>query len=378
MNTVFFIGQYVSPSLQNKFDISPSCKSYSGYIIDSLKSEGFIVKILSVASSQIHDSHYSSIKEDNQERCINFFSIAENNKRHRFLLNQLLIYIQLFVYLIFKTCKNDKILIYHYKGPTKLISYLRRFLKRNYYFLIGEIFSVVFGDNNPNKVKKEIESLDNAQGYILSNDYMKDEIGRMINNKVVCYGPYRLSNYDVAGINNPINIVYAGIISSTKVTDAFLAVETARYLTKDYRLYILGYGSAADIELLQSKIEEINREKGFGIASYEGLLSGKEYLEFLSKCKYGLCTRVLSNDISKYCFPSKVLVYLSCDLIPVVPKLESIANSKVSDAILFVNGDLTPQNVADTIIHTNKERVGKITIESLDKAFRNDLKKIFE
>ena len=57
---------------------------------------------------------------------------------------------------------------------------------------------------------------------------------------------------------------------------------------------------------MECRIEEVNRQMGFKIVSYDGCLSGNEYATFLAKCDIGICTRFLDDSMSNYTFPSKV------------------------------------------------------------------------
>lgn len=376
MKTIYFVAQIASP-FSVRYNLAPSGLAYSRYIIDSLKANGYKVKILSVASSHSSNSYISKDFVDDKELYLHFFSFSDKNIKFLSLLNIVIIYIQLFVYIFLFTNKKSNILIYHYRGPTYLFSWYRKFVSRNYFYLIGEIFSIVFDKSTQYKISKELKSFEGGCGYILANDSLKNTIAKDCNNKVVCYGSYKLAN--IQNYNDDSKkIVYAGIISIDKVTDAFLAIEVGLYLPLDYHIHILGYGSSEDIIALNNRISKINNIRGSEIITYDGCLYGEEYEKFLSKCKYGLCTRTLNDDISMYCFPSKTLVYMAHGVVPVCSNLTSIRNSEISDSVIFVQGDLSAENVAKAIVQNSKEYETKQVIVRLNENFIKDIDMLFK
>ena len=154
--------------------------------------------------------------------------------------------------------------------------------------------------------------------------------------------------------------------------DVYLAIDAMHYLKEGYCLKIIGYGSIADINFLREYIST----QGLGDkVFYEGLLSGDEFSNYLSRCSIGLNPRVLENTISDYTFPSKVLTYLSHGLSVVSTNINCIKESKVSTAICF-SEDSTPQAFSQAIVEVDLSKKAEDVLNVLDKEFKSDLKRL--
>src|SRR5690606_27368897 len=110
---------------------------------------------------------------------------------------------------------------------------------------------------------------------------------------------------------------------------------------------------------------------------YEGFLKGGDYINFLNNCDFAINPRVLSDNLSDYTFPSKVLAYLSVGLPVVSTPIRCIEESKVSDLISFSEGT-DPLSFSNAIKKINLNTNPVFKIESLDKAFIIDLKRLLE
>jgi len=177
--------------------------------------------------------------------------------------------------------------------------------------------------------------------------------------------------------DNKLHIVYAGVIGE-EGTDAFIAAETIRFLPEEYHIHILGYGLKQNITSIKQHITRINRNLGYQAVSYDGCLGGDSYYEFLAKCSIGLCTRVLEDSLSDYTFPSKVMVYLGNNLIPICSPISSVVNSSISDYVVFAKA-VTPESIAESILSVTDFKKNSIEIKlmELDTNFTKELTRLF-
>ena len=225
------------------------------------------------------------------------------------------------------------------------------------------------------KIEKEKKYLRNAAGYLLINDLIS-KLSGFSQKGVVCYGIYSKADMPKTSFGDgKIHLLYAGVIGHE---DALMAVDMCRFLSHKYYMHILGYGSKDGILDLECRIEEVNRQMGFKIVSYDGCLSGNEYAAFLAKCDIGICTRFLDDSMSNYTFPSKVLAYMSNGLLPVSSPLTCIKKSKVSEYVVF-SEEVTPESFAKAVKSINTEyfKYDNSILTKLDQDFIFELKHLF-
>lgn len=355
----------------------PSSITYNKYLISSFeKLPDTRVRVLSSTISK--NKFYCTKKtvQNGKHDETYFRSIPNSWGKYAVRLSLLGLYAQLFCYLLFRARKDDVVIIYHGHGLAPFYKFFRRFLRSKLVYIVGEIFSAVW-DLGDEEIKRECSYLMNADGYIFVNDIMP-RLFKAEQKSVVCYGSYDYSETEKIN-DSQIHVLYAGKITTGIINDAFMALDVIKYLPEKYMLHIAGYGEDADIRELINRIDAINAEKNCKRVIYEGNLSGEDYDSLLAKCRIGLCTRTLRNELSNYCFPSKTLVYLTHDLLPVCPKIDILIESKIAERLSFVEGELNPENIAQTIEiaseklkHYNNEEI----IKQIDNMFVNDLKNI--
>ncbi len=377
MNKLYFVAPYVSEFAGRSLSCTPSSITYSNYFINSfsqLKDKELIV--LSLCASKKR-TYFSKKKVNlNNHTEVYFRSLSTGWGTLITRITQIWLYLQVFFYLFVHSKKQDTIVIYHDYGLSYFYRFFRFFLRSRIVYLVGEIFNAVY-DRGESSINKECQRLINADAYIYVNDIMP----RLFNNTkdfAVCYG-----NYSYCGRqklkDGTTHILFAGKISTGIINDAFIALDVIKYLPSDYFLHVAGYGEDKDIEELQRRVGVINSEAGIKRVTYEGNLSGREYEDLLAKCQIGLCTRTLRNELSNYCFPSKTMVYLTHNILPICPRIDILVSSRVSSQLAFVKGDLTPEGIANTILEENGRINGynnKELLESIDKAFRDKIKNI--
>ena len=170
-----------------------------------------------------------------------------------------------------------------------------------------------------------------------------------------------------------IHCVYAGTLDPRK-GGAAAAVEAALFLNGDYHIHILGFGNEKEKAEMLNTIDNISKKSKADI-TYDGLLSGKEYIKFIQSCDIGLSTQNPNAKFNDTSFPSKILSYMASGLRVVSIRIPAIEKSAVGKFMYYYD-EQTPENIAKAIksIDFSEEYDSRKTIGVLDKAFICDLK----
>lgn len=378
MEKIHYICNYDDYNNNRHLNTQPSAVTKINYIKSVLKEIGLEVVVFSTAECVKNVCCWNKkarFDKDSRETILYQLTFGRTNLLYQ-VASRLLLWLQLILYLLFHVKKNEKILVYHSLHISRVIYWVGRIKKLNVYFEVEEIFHAVY-KFSPSKIQKEINGLKGATGYILVNDIMNDK-GSFGSSVSVCYGVYKPEGEDFIRerTDDKIHVVYAGVISS-KGSDVYLAVDVARYLPSNYIIHILGYGSDESIEELNRYIEDCNKTNKSKVV-YEGCLLGDKYLKFLSGCQIGLCTRVLEDNLSDYTFPSKVMVYMANQLVPICTPISCIIRSKIKDYIGF-SADTSPKSIAESIIRADisLRYKYKSLLSELNNEFIASLKSLF-
>ena len=380
-NSVYIICNYRGAKTKRDLNVFPSGLTYLDYVKDVIKSLNYKVHLVSLSESKTKAYlNWETIHVDDKEEQHYLATLKKSKNGISFALNLLFRMIQLSMWLIKNTNKNDKIFVYHNNSWSYFYSFVEFVSRRRISLLVAEIFGAVY-DKGQKNIEEELERIGSKRKCVFINDILPQIVNTQ-QKYAVCYGNYNTTQMESSSFDDKkTHVVYAGKIDSKNVTDAFLATEVALYLDERYFIHVLGYGSDKDILKIQKRIEEINSEKGFAIIKYEGCLSGTEYDSFLHKCKIGLCTRALSQKLSDYCFPSKTLVYLAHNLIPVCPNLRSFSESRMANGLILVSNDFTPQSIASSIMALPNEKLNcdySLLLKEMDSEFKTELKNLLE
>ena len=82
--------------------------------------------------------------------------------------------------------------------------------------------------------------------------------------------------------------------------------------------------------------------------TYEGCLSGEQYIRFVQKCSIGLSTQKPDARFNDTSFPSKILSYLANGLRVVSIRIRAVEESPISDLVVYYN-EQSPELIAKAI-----------------------------
>lgn len=365
---IYYFGYYTKNSNPNNFLEFPGCSNKMSYIVNSIKSSNISLTVICLGESRDGANHKSKdLKVDSLEN--NFFVGTMKYK----IFSRLYLYFQIINILLFKVKKTDTIIFYHTYYLIFLFKFFKKIKKFNLIIEVEESYKAAWGKSDA-EIYNEIQYLKGADAYIYVNDLLPSIIE---NTKpyVVCYGAYDIKDYQPLNKSHKQKrIVYAGLIAEKDDSDIYLAVNAMKYLDSSYSLSILGYGSNNALKKIKQYIVENNLSTNI---VYEGFLKGDDYINFLKKCDFAINPRVLSDRLSDYTFPSKVLAYLSVGLPVVSTPIRCIKESKVSGLVSF-SESTDPLSFSNAIKSLNLNTNPTSTIVSLDKAFIVDLRRLLE
>lgn len=374
MKKIYYLAYFDVPenAAQNRnYVLSATTKS--SYICETIAKLGYDVTIVS-ASATRSDKFCKGMEV---ELCENlhlhlFDSLPSGNIINR-IRSRINMKKQLAAYLKNNVKAEDTLIVYHSLSYIKLVQKIKKSNKPQLIIESNEVYADVIGNE---KIRvKEMKFLRSADSYIISTELLNEKVNKDLKPFVINYGTYKNIKKTKSVFNdNKIHCVYAGTLDPRK--GCLTAVQTAKYLDENYRIHILGFGSEDEKNYLFDEIGKINAKSGCKV-SYDGLLSGENYLSFIGSCQVGLSTQASDAKFNETSFPSKVLSYLSNGLRVVSVRIKSIESSEVSGLLYFYDKD-DPKVVARAIrsIDFKDNYDSREIISKLDLKFNEAIRKM--
>ena len=222
--------------------------------------------------------------------------------------------------------------------------------------------------------KREYRDFKDADMYIFPTKLLNDKINLKNKPYAIIHGTYQVEKDRGVSFNDKkIHVVYAGTFDPHK-GGAIAAVGSTEFLSENYHVHIIGFGSDKDTEYIRKVIDNTNK-KSKATVTYDGLLSGEEYIQFLQKCQIGLSTQNPEAKFNDTSFPSKILSYMANGLRVVTVRIPAIEASDIGNDVYYYDKQ-EPEEIAKVImsIDFNDGYDGRSKIKNLDKKFSMELK----
>ena len=384
MNELKYIAYYSDPDNSKYRKAAPSADTKIDYIISALQRIGYDVKVISKCPVGKCDGIIKFYRDymiekngtpvrfvtdlTSKFRSLRFFS--RRYMRHK--INKL----------IKEECfRTDcKILIYHSLGMYSIIKFLKKH-KKPFILEVEEIYSDVMTKRKSQNRKKEDYMFSAADSFILSTELLNREINKDGNPYIVINGTYTaeriISDEKIFDDKEKIHCVYAGTFDPRK-GGANAAVAASEFLPSNYHIHILGFGNGAETKAIKDLIADTDK-KSCATVTYDGLLSGEEYIRFIQSCDIGLSTQNPDAAFNSTSFPSKILSYMANGLRVVSIRIPAIEGSAVGNYMYYYD-EQTPKEIAKAImsVNTNDGYDGRKIISKLDQSFCCEIKKLLE
>lgn len=370
--TIKYVGFYETSGNIAKRHFCLSAANKMDYICKVLVENNHNVEIVSPSSTLktygYYKGEYKRISEG-----VFLKTFATFGSKYKLLRGAKHLYslLQLCIYLIKSVGKNESVIVYH----CELLSFpirIARFVKGFKLILeVEEIYQDV-GEASYFIRKSEDGIIKAADSYILSTELLNEKINFKKKPYAVISGVYKFAKKIAKRQNDgKIHVVYAGTFDPRK--GGLVAVAAAEYLTNKYHMHILGLGSKKEIKNMEQLVESVS-EKSQSTVTYDGLLSGENYLRFLQKCHIGLSTQMPDASFNETSFPSKILSYMSNGLQVVSIRIRAIENSAIGQFITYYNQQ-TPQALAAAIMSVDISGSGKNkeTLKRLHKDLKSEI-----
>ncbi len=302
------------------------------------------------------------------------FSFGRSNK----VINVLaIIFRKLSILLkLLKIKKTETLIVYHSLFYSDIVSLAKKLRGFKLIIEAEEIYGDVMEKQKVSR--KELKFFSIADGYIFPTELLNEKVNVKNKPYTIIHGTYRVEKelgkkFD----DGKIHVVYAGTFDPRKGGVA-AAVAAAEYLSVDYHMHILGFGTEADKKKLLSEIERVSKASACTV-SFDGLLSGDDYIKFIQSCDIGLSTQNPDAQFNGTSFPSKILSYMANGIRVVSVKIPAIEGSAIGKDVYYYDEQI-PQKIAEAIksIKFDDGYDGRKVIEKLDSEFSEKLKKLLE
>lgn len=379
-----YLAYYAEANNEQKRHFTLAATNKINYICYALHNIGFSIQIISGSTTYDRKECYSgSCRSLNEYTTLkDFFTVPWGNPIFK-VLSILLANIQLFIELM-KISSKECVIAYHSLGYMKVVQLTHFFKKYKLILEVEEVYADVV--NNQKTRKKEINYFKTADAYIFPTQLLDQAINVENKPSVIIHGSYLVEPEKICkhGSRKKDNVsdkivhcVYAGTFDPRK-GGAMAAAAAAEFLPSNYHMHILGFGTDQEIDNMKYEISEIEKRSKASI-SYDGLLSGEEYIKFIQSCDIGLSTQNPEADFNATSFPSKILSYLANGLRVVSIRIPAIEKSDIAEKIYFYDKQ-TPHDIAKAIecVDTTDDYDSRALIHALSDKFELDLKSVLD
>ena len=140
----------------------------------------------------------------------------------------------------------------------------------------------------------------------------------------------------------------------------------------------MGFGNGAETKAIKDLIADTDK-KSCATVTYDGLLSGEEYIRFIQSCDIGLSTQNPDAAFNSTSFPSKIVSYMANGLRVVSIRIPAIEGSAIGKYMYYYDKQ-TPEEIAKAIMAVNvqDDYDGREIVSGLDAEFCCDIAKLME
>ena len=372
MKKIFYMAYYNSTNSSERRNAVLSSVNKMNYICEALENNGYNTEIVPASGATEKKFCKSKKVKLTDKTTLKLFSSLPRLNRIVSVIDRVILKTKLFLYMIKNTNKDSIVMVYHSLGYMSLVKRLKKLKGFKLIIEAEEIYGDVIGDEKTSQ--KEYEFFKIADGFIFPTELLSEKVNTEKKPEVIIYGTYHIEKeLPKLFSDGKIHCVYAGTLDPRK-GGAIASAESALFLNENYHIHILGFGNEKEKAETLNTIDSISKKSKAKI-TYDGLLSGEEYIKFIQSCDIGLSTQNPNGKYNDTSFPSKILSYMANGLRVVSVRIPVVEESGIGKCVYYYD-EQTPENIAKAIksIDFSEEYDSRKTIGVLDKAFICDLK----
>lgn len=372
MEKIFYMAYYNSTNSSERRNAVLSSVNKMNYICEALENNGYNTEIVSASGTTEKKFCKSKKVKLTDKTTLKLFSSLPRLNRIVSVIDRVILKTKLFLYMIKNTNKDSIVMVYHSLGYMSIVKRLKKLKGFKLIIEAEEIYGDVIG--NEKTSQKEYNFFKIADGFIFPTELLSEKVNTEKKPEVIIYGTYHIEKeLPKLFSDGKIHCVYAGTLDPRK-GGAIASEESALFLNENYHIHILGFGNEKEKAETLNTIDSISKKSKAKI-TYDGLLSGEEYIKFIQSCDIGLSTQNPNGKYNDTSFPSKILSYMANGLRVVSVRIPVVEESGIGKCVYYYD-EQTPENIAKAIksIDFSEEYDSRKTIGVLDKAFICDLK----
>lgn len=372
MEKIFYMAYYNSTNSSERRNAVLSSVNKMNYICEALENNGYNTEIVSASGATEKKFCKSKKVKLTDKTTLKLFSSLPRLNRIVSVIDRVILKTKLFLYMIKNTNKDSIVMVYHSLGYMSLVKRLKKLKGFKLIIEAEEIYGDVIGDEKTSQ--NEYDFFKIADGFIFPTELLSEKVNTEKKPEVIIYGTYHIEKeMPKLFSDGKIHCAYAGTLDPRK-GGAIASAESALFLNENYHIHILGFGNEKEKAEMLNTIDSISKKSKAKI-TYDGLLSGEEYIKFIQSCDIGLSTQNPNGKYNDTSFPSKILSYMANGLRVVSVRIPVVEESGIGKCVCYYD-EQTPENIAKAIksIDFSEEYDSRKTIGVLDKAFICDLK----
>ena len=374
MKKIFYMSYYNSTNSSERRNAVLSSVNKMNYICEAIENNGYNTEIVSASGATEKKFCKSKKVKLTDKTTLKLFSSLPRLNRIVSVIDRVILKTKLFLYMIKNTNKDSIVMVYHSLGYMSLVKRLKKLKGFKLIIEAEEIYGDVIGDEKSSQ--KENEFFKIADAFIFPTELLSEKVNTEKKPEVIIYGTYHIEKeLPKLFSDGKIHCVYAGTLDPRK-GGAIASAESALFLNENYHIHILGFGNEKEKAETLNTIDSISKKSKAKI-TYDGLLSGEEYIKFIQSCDIGLSTQNPNGKYNDTSFPSKILSYMANGLRVVSVRIPVVEESGIGKCVYYYD-EQTPENIAKAIksIDFSEEYDSRKAIGMLDKDFICDLKKM--
>ena len=354
MKKIFYVGYYDTDNNQSENrNYVLAATNKMTYICSALNRAGWEVEIVSASGTRNRTGCPGGLVSISDGTILRRFPDIGAGNVFKRVLSRNLMRGRLFWYLFRNTKRDDPVLAYHSLGYIGMLRFLKKIKGIRLLLEVEEIYGDVTGQDKDRR--REMKLFHEADAYIFPTELLEETVNQAGKPSVIIYGTYQVEKDRKCNIfrenhqsehEKMIHCVYAGTFDPRK-GGAVAAAPAAEYLPENYHIHILGFGNATEVQNMKDLISELSKKSKAKI-TYDGLLSGEDYIRFIQSCDIGLSTQNPDAEFNATSFPSKILSYMANGLRVVSIRIPAIERSAVGGQLYYYN-EQTPRKIAEAI-----------------------------